>query len=179
MSRQFWAETIAWATASGTQISNTTTETIIHPNITIPANYMQDGRAIEVFEFFMFSNVVTTPGTLTLRLRWGGVAGTVIAATDAIALSTTAQTNRLGSIEAIIQTRSNGSSGTVFATGQVSLGASAGTSSLLMGSAGSASPAAVTVDLTADTALALTAQFSVATSPTNLTGLNYVLKALN
>jgi hypothetical protein len=69
MSRQFWTETLTWTTASGTQISNTTTETIIHPNVTIPANYMQDGRAIEIFAFGMSSNVVTMPGTLTSPAR--------------------------------------------------------------------------------------------------------------
>jgi hypothetical protein len=179
MSRQFWAESLAWATSSGTQISNTTTETIIHPNITIPANYMQDGRAIEIFHFGMFSNVVTTPGTLIFRIRWGGVAGTILAQSAAIALSTTAQTNVGYELEALLQTRSNGSSGTIFATGSVGLGAEATSGFHFMGSAGNSAPAAVTVDLTADTALSLTAQFSVATSPTNLTGLNYVIKSLN
>ena len=44
MSRQYWSETLSWATADGTAVNTTTTETIIFPNVTIPANYMQDGR---------------------------------------------------------------------------------------------------------------------------------------
>lgn len=179
MSRQFWAETLAWSTASGAQISNTITETIIHPNITIPANYMQDGRALLIFDYFMFSNVVTTPGTVTFRLRWGGVAGTILLQTAAINLSTVAQTNALGEMRLLVQTRSNGSTGTLFATGNTNMGVEATPSAHLMGSAGVLAPAAVTVDLTTDTALSLTAQFSVATAPTNLTGLNYIIKSLN
>lgn len=179
MSRQFWQEAIGWTTSSGAQISNTTTETLIHPSISIPANYMQDGRALELLEYGMESNVVTTPGTLTFRLRWGGVAGTVLWQSAAIALSTVAQTNALYELRILLQTRSNGATGTLFATGAVEMGAEATPAPHLGGSAGVSAPAAVTVDLTADTALSLTAQFSLATSPTNLTGLNYVIKSLN
>lgn len=176
MSRQFWTETLAWSTASGTAVTGTG-ETIIHPNITIPGNYMQDGRAIEVFAFGMFSNIVTTPGTLTFRIRWGGVAGTILAQSAAISLNTTAQTSQMYGLEAILQTRSNGSSGTIFATGLSTMGVEATTAPHFMGSAGAAVPAAVTVDLTADTALSITAQFSL--TGNSLTGQNYVLKALN
>jgi len=48
MSRQAWNETLAWATADGTAVHTTTTETILFPNVTIPANYMQDGRALRL-----------------------------------------------------------------------------------------------------------------------------------
>lgn len=176
MSRQFWTESLAWATSSGTAVSGTT-ETIIFPNITIPANYMQDGRALEIFMFGQFSNIVTTPGTLTFRVRWGGVAGTILMQSAAINLNTTAQTNQMWSMEGILQTRSNGSSGTIMATGDVALGAEATVAQHLMGSAGAASPAVATVDLTADTALSVTAQFSL--TGNSLQGLNYVLKSLN
>ncbi len=185
MSRQFWQESLAWSTANGTQISNSTSEAIIFPNVTIPANYMQDGRALELVAMGKFSNVVTTPGTLTFRLRWGGVAGTILAQSSAISLSATAQTDIMFRIWLEIITRANGSSGSLLAMGQVELAAQLAASNNqpnMMGSAGGAStntPAAVTVDLTADTALSLTAQFSVSTNPTNLTGMNYILKSLN
>lgn len=185
MSRQFWNEALVWSTANGTTISNSTSEALVFPNVTIPANYMQDGRALELMAMGKFSNVVTTPGTLLFRVRWGGLAGTVLAQSEAISLSATAQTDIMFRINMEIITRANGASGSLLAMGVVHLAAQLAASNNqpnFMGSAGGASadtPAAVTVDLTADTALSLTAQFSVATNPTNLTGMNYTIKSLN
>jgi len=39
MSRQFWQEALWWAVTDGTAVANTTTETIVFPNVTVPANY--------------------------------------------------------------------------------------------------------------------------------------------
>src|ERR1035438_4787117 len=77
MSRQFWAETLTWAVAAGTAVANTGTETILFPNVTIPANYLQDGRCLRLRVFGAYGSFSSTTG-LTLALRWGGVAGTVI-----------------------------------------------------------------------------------------------------
>ena len=185
MSRQYWSETLSWATSDGTAIANTTTETIIFPNITIGANYLQDGRVLRLTAYGRHGTTGTP--TLTFRLRWGGVGGTVIAASGAITAGS-AVTAAMWKLEALIQVRGNGASGSVFAVGQVSLGEDAaptvgsatnapGTS--LMGSAGVATPAAVTVDLTADTALSLTAAWSAASASNTLTGHVYVLESLN
>ena len=176
MSRQFWSETVAWATASGTAVTGIV-ENILFPNVTIPANFMQDGRAMKITIYGQFSNIVTTPGTVTFRFRWGGVAGTVLSATAAISLNTTVQTNQMFAIDTILQTRTNGSTGTIMATGRAIMGVEATAGQRFMGSAGAASPAAVTVDLTADTALSVTAIFSL--TGNSVQGLNYTIEALN
>lgn len=176
MSRQFWTETLAWATASGTAVT-ATAEGLLFPNVTMPGTYMQDGRAIELFIFGQFSNIVTTPGTLTIRVRWGGITGTILAQTAAIQLNVTAQTNQMFCVEALLQTRSNGSTGTIMATGNTTMGVEGTVAPHFMGSAGAASPAVATVDLTVDTALSVTAQFSL--TGNSVQGLNYVIKALN
>lgn len=183
MSRQFWQESLAWATADGATISATTTETIIFPDITIPANYMQDGRVIRLTAYGRHT-AASTP-TLTFRIRWGGVAGTVLAASGAMVTGTV--TAGIWGVEAIIQTRSNGSSGTLYAIGKAKINEDAtqtvGSATLLgvedfMGSAGVATPATASVNLTADTALSITAQFGTAGSNT-LTGHIYVVETLN
>ena len=184
MSRQFWEETLGWAVADGTAVANTTTETIIFPNLTVPANYMQDGRVIKVTAFGRLSSV--TAPTIRFRLRWGGVAGTLI--WDSGTITTNSGTAALWKSEIFIQTRSNGSTGTVFAVGTQYVGSAAaptvasatGAPALgVYGSAGDDTPAAVTVDLTADTALSLTAAWSAASASNTLTGHVYVLEALN
>jgi len=185
MSRQFWTECLAWATADGTAVANTTTETIIFPNVTIPANYMQDGRVLRVTAFGRHGTTGTP--TLTIALRWGGVAGTVIATTGALTCGS-GVTAAPWQFEAIIQTRSNGASGTVFVQGSAmawddavgSTGSATNAPGIAAaGSAGAATPAAVTVDLTADTALSLTADWSASSASNTLTGHIYIIEALN
>lgn len=183
MSRQFWQEALAWSVADGTTISATTTETIIFPNVTIPANYMQDGRILRVTAFGRKTFAVSN--TLTFRLRWGGVAGTVLCASGAMVCA--AVTAGMWGVEAFIQTRSNGSSGTLFVMGKAKINddatqtvgsATAAGVEDFMGSAGVATPAVATVDLTADTALSITAQFGTAGS-NSLTGHIYLVEGLN
>lgn len=175
MSRQYWSELLSWATADGATISATTTETIIFPNVTIPANFMQDGRVLRVSAYGRHTSAAQTS---TFRLRWGGVAGTVITATGAVTATTA--TLGLWSMIAVIQTRSNGATGTVFGMGDMIIydDVTGGTLQGGMGSAGFTTPAAVTLDLTADTALSITYQLGTAGSNTCI-GHIYLIEALN
>jgi hypothetical protein len=188
MSRQYWMEAIAWATADGVAVGNTTTEAILFPNVVIPANYMQDGRRLRLSLYGRWSNVVTAVPTLTFAVRWGGVTGTVIAQSGAIVTPAAAITNAIWDIDMDIQTRANGATGSLFATGKCMMGTGTvptfGTvlnyaCASYMGSAGVATPAAVTVDLTADTALSVTADWSAANAANTLQGHNYGIESLN
>jgi len=185
MSRQFWSETLAWATSSGTAIATSTTETVLFPNITLPANFLQDGRLVRLRLFGSYGTTGTP--TLQFRLRWGGVSGTVIAASGAITTGSGvgggASMTALFDAELIVQVRSNGSSGTLMTNGVCGVyttGTAAGSRyPLASGSTGGTTPVAVTVDLTADTALAITAQWGTSNSANSIQGLNYSLEALN
>jgi hypothetical protein len=192
MSRQFWNETLAWATASGTAIANSNTETILFPNVTIPANYLQDGRTLRVRAFGAYGTTATP--TLTFAVRWGGVSGTVLAKSAAItttsAVGSGASMTAMWEAEIIIQVRSNGSSGTLMTNGKVVLHTStaptAGTvtnyglvAPLASGSTGGTTPVAVTADLTADAALSFTAVWSAANAANSIQGVNYIIESLN
>lgn len=177
MSRQFWSEALAWSTADGTAIANTTTETIIFPNITIPANYMQDGRVLRLRAYGKLSTTGTP--TITFAIRWGGVSGTILATTEAIT-NGSGVTNVNWDIAALIQTRSNGATGSLFTMGNANVHTASGTvAANVFGVSGYDAPAAVTVDLTADTALSLTADWSAASASNTLTGHIYVVEGLN
>lgn len=184
MSRQYWEETLAWATASGATVNSANVETILFPNITIPANYMQDGRAIRIRCQGQWTTTASTP-TLIFNLRWGGVAGTMIAKTAACT-TVASVTAAMWDLDIIVQTRSNGSSGTVMGIGTARVFAGvAGTVASVtgeglvtpMGVAGVLAPAIATLDLTADTALSITVTPS--TTAATLIGLNYTVEALN
>lgn len=185
MPRQGWVEVIALSTADGTAIANTTTETIIFPNVTIPANYMADGRLIRITAYGRHSTTGTP--TLTFRIRLGGVAGTVIVASGALTTGS-GVTAGMWRMEVLLQMRSNGSAGTVLGTGLVLVGDDAASTvgsatnthgGDFMGSAGVATPATASLDFTADQALSITATWSAASASNTLTGHNYVVESLN
>lgn len=184
MSRQYWEELIAWATADGTAVANTTTETIVFPNIVIPANYMSDGRVLRVTYQGRMSS--TAAPTVRFRLRWGGAAGTVL--WDSGAITTNSGTAALWQTAIMMQTRANGATGSLFCIGEAMVGSAAaptvasatGAPAIgIFGSAGDDTPAAVTADLTADTALAFTVQWSAAAAGNTATGHNLFMESLN
>lgn len=192
MSRQFWSETVAWATAAGTAVANTTQETIIIPNTTIPANFLQDGRVLRIRGSGAYGTTATP--TLTFSVRWGGVAGTVLSKSAAHTLTSAvgggASMTALFDFEILIQTRANGATGSLFTNGTVSLytstAATAGTVTnygltvpIASGSTGGTTPVAVTADLTVDTALAITAAWGTANAANSLRCDQMIIEALN
>ncbi len=185
MSRQFWSEAVAWATSNGTAIANSTTETIVFPNVTIPANYFQDGRVLRLTAQGAYGTTGTP--TLAFAVRWGGVAGTVLAKSGAIttgsAVGGGASMTALWELYVILQLRTNGATGTIFTDGHFVLyttGTAAGSRyPIASGSTGGTTPVAVTADFTADTAASLTAVWGTANAANSLQGNNYLIEALN
>lgn len=174
--------------ADGAQIAATTTETIICPDYTFAADdaRIYQGAAFNLRYWFDISNVVTTPGTVRFRVRWGGVAGAVLADSGTIAMDTTARANYSGKLEADLVWRSIGSAGSAFCQGVVNLNnvpvdAAADPSGVyFMGSAGENVPAVVgSLDTTVAKALSVTAQFSVNTAGTQLTNHIRILTAIS
>jgi hypothetical protein len=138
---------------------------------------MADGRALRL----KASGKLSTTGTptITFAIRWGGVAGTLLATTEAITMGS-GVTNVNWDLEATIQTRANGSSGKLIVFGKAFIHTATGTVAVnVFGVSGYDAPAEVTVDLTADTALALTADWSAASASNTLTGMTYHLESLN
>jgi hypothetical protein len=177
MSRQYFSETLAVATQDGTAIHTTTTEAMIFPAFVLGANYMQDGRLLRLRAFGKLSTTGTP--TMTLAIRWGGVAGTLLATTEAITMGS-GVANVNWSIEAYIQVRSNGATGTLLVMGDCHVHTAAGTVlTNIFGVSGFDAPAPVTVDLTADTSLALTADWSASSASNTLTGLIFSVESLN
>lgn len=188
MSRQSWAEAVFWSDADGAAVANTTTETIIFPNITIAGGYMHAQRVLRGTLRGRWGNVVTAVPTLTFRTRFGGVAGTVLHASPAIVTPATATTAAMWKMAYELQSRTNGATGNIFGMGDVTMfedaAATFGTVANYgvvqpMGSAGVATPAQVAVDQTVDQALSDTVTWSAANAANTLTGHIKVLESLN
>lgn len=186
MSRQFWSETLAAATASGVAVANSTTETILFPLITIPANYMADGRTMRLSAFGQYSTTGTP--TMLFSLRWGTATGGVLLCKSAATTTPSGVTAAMWEILIYMTVRSNGATGTIMANGKsIVYAAVAGTVGSATGAActtpmtngGVVTPAPATCDFTADTTLALTLTWSAASASNTATGLNFQLESLN
>lgn len=88
-----FVQSLMAAQVDGSALSNSSSATSILPaqaKLTIPANLLDYvGRRLKISAQGRISNIVTTPGTLTLDLRLGG---TVVFNGGAMQLSTTAHT---------------------------------------------------------------------------------------
>jgi hypothetical protein len=153
--------TIVEAQADGTAVTGTTEGTILPTpaRIFIPSGYMNRiGKRFAVRASGRISNIVTTPGTLTLRLKLGPTANIAVAASSAIQLNAVAKTLRsIGS----------GTAATLFPMGTWTSESVVGSAVPASGGAGTAmwqaaTPAVGTgFDSTVDNLLDLTAQFSL------------------
>lgn len=186
-SSQGWEEVLYAPTADGAQVLNSAVETIMVPDFTLPGNYLQQGRMLKYTVFGDVSTVITTPGTITPRLRWGGVAGTVMAAGGAYAPDPTAASTTVSCyVEYFVIARAApGAAASSFTMGRCWWNdyddASAATivANLNMHVIPVSAPAAVNIATNANNAITPTVAFSVATATTQFTAHMALLEALN
>ena len=186
MSLQRWQETLIVAQGDGTQLSNSAVAASILPaqaKLTIPANYFGDiGKQLRINATGRLSNVVTTPGTLTLDLRLGG---TVVFNSGAMQLSTTAHTNVPWWWQVMLTLRAVGSSANFmgqsmfFSQAANVSGADLTQSHAHLMAPNTAPAVGSNFDATLTNQLDLFATFSVATNPTNLTLHQFNVESLN
>lgn len=180
---QLWRETLFANLADGAAVT-AAAETIMIPDFTFPANYMYPGRVLKYTLLFKYSTAITTPGTITMRLRWGGVAGTILAASGAFAPDPTAAgTDITGMVEWWVIARSVGTAAPALCFGKMTMGdmddASATTlkNNLDMKVIPQSAPATVNIDTTTAKALSPTWQQSVATG--SMTVMLAILESLS
>lgn len=116
-----WVGQVDNVSADGTALTASTTETSIinalHKYTLPPQDGDFVGKKYRLTAGGRISNIVTTPGTLTLRLKFGAVA---VWTSAAIQLSATAQTNVPWFLEVLLELRTvgSGTSATLFGLGQ-------------------------------------------------------------
>jgi hypothetical protein len=191
MSMQSWMETIVNSIVDGTALANSTSETSIAPadsKITLAANYFaRPGAGLRIMAAGRISTVVTTPGTLTFKVKLGPSANIAVATSPAFALNVVAKTNVTWWLEWLLTLRTAGS-GTAAAfmnIGQwtseaivASPAPSAGGTPTLMIPA-SAPAVGTGFDSTVSNALDLTAQWSIANAANSIQTHMLVVQSLN
>lgn len=96
MPGQSWQETLINQAVDGTALTASTTATsILHATakLPLPPNFFRIGKMIKISAMGRVSNIVTTPGTLTLDIRMGPTSNIVVANGGAMALNIVAKTN--------------------------------------------------------------------------------------
>lgn len=179
MSSNNWIETLS-VQGAGSAITSTASELPLFSDVSIPANYMVPGRVLNITMAGKVSNAVTTPGTMTFRVRWGGVGGTVLVASAALTQNVIVQTDKTWFAQISIQCITNGATGTFLTWGHMQRGNCAAavvadmTPDLLP-----ASGLAVvsSLDTTTVKLLSITAQSSVTSA--SIQGLGYKLASEN
>src|SRR5678816_3761021 len=96
MPNQEWGELLKPIEYADATALTAAAEGLLFADKTIPGGFFVERRVLTGRCRFRFSNVVTTPGSITFRVRWGGLAGTILGQTSAIALNATAQTAIMG-----------------------------------------------------------------------------------
>jgi hypothetical protein len=186
-----YEEMLSSVIVDGTAIASSSAEARLAPAVVLPRNFMAisgnlPGRTLRVQARGRVTTL-TTAATMTFRFRIAAtdiITGTVLCASGGIIQDAVAvQTNTQWEAECHIVNRSVGSTGTVFAQGDSDMaskkvGTAAENSALFMGSAGAATPAAVTYDTTIDQYLQFTGQWSLATAY-SIQMHQYIIEALN
>ena len=188
MSLQTWEEALVTAQVAGSSVSNTTTATTLlpsHANYTFPSYYFSIGKTLRITSIGQVSNVVTTPGTITLDFRLGAV---VVFNGGAVQMSTTAHTTLPYWWDCVLTCRAIGASTSANFMGQSRLGGQMMSATAVADSttthgwllAPNAAPVVGSgFDSTATQKIDHFVTFSVTTSPTNITLQQFILEALN
>jgi hypothetical protein len=106
---QGWVQALVTQQVDGTALTNTTTPTSIiapHAKITLPPGFCQIGTKFRVKASGRISTAASTPGNLTLDVRFGSV---IVATSQAMALATS-QTNDTWDLEWDLTVRAIGQS---------------------------------------------------------------------
>ena len=184
-----YEELLSSVIVDGTAIASSSTENILFPDLLMPPNYMQPGglpgRTLH-WKCRGRQTTLTTAATLIFSIGSGTTAVTVPtvrwAQSGALTMDTTVQTATQWFCEGLVVCRTVGTAGTVFAQGDATSSAQALTlanqTAQYMGSAGSATPATASFDMTLAQYIAMTAKWSLSTAY-SITGHMYILEALN
>ena len=88
--------TLVESQIDGTSFSTSTAETTLLPavsKIVLPSGYINRiGKRLHVVAYGRISNIITSPGTLTLRFKLGATANIAVATSRAISLNAVAKT---------------------------------------------------------------------------------------
>lgn len=189
MSRQIWEETFASLEVDGAALANSTAATSLFGSsnaasagkFTLPANYFDVGRTLRVTARGRVSTLATTPGNLTLDVRFGSV---IVFNGGVMALNISAKTNVTWELTADLVCRAIGSGTTANVLGigkwlSEAAASSTATEAAIYMLPGSAPAVGTGFDSTVAQQIDLFGTFSVANAANSIQMHQFMLEALN
>lgn len=178
MSSTTWVQIVNAIIADGTAVT-AAAESLLVPDVSIPAGYMKPYSVLRGRLAGKASCVVTTPGTQLFRVRWGGLSGVVLAATAALTQNVIVQTDKQWWWEFLITCRTDLATGTFLTEGVLQRGncAAAAFADITPDMMPASGNAVVSVDTTIAKLLSCTVQPSLSTA--SITAQSYILESLN
>lgn len=179
---QGWEELVNSIVSDYGPVGNSTAEQLCCADFNIPRFYLAPGRVLR-YEISGFITTVASSCTITNRVRWGGLAGTLLNSTGALNMVVAANTYNPFVWKGTLTCRTNGPTGSIYSAGLFQPSnrlTSETTPGFLTASGGGLTAnAPVTVDTTTDKLLSFTTQFSVANAAILITVQQALLEALN
>lgn len=176
---------LAQSVAASTAVGNSTTKTIIIPDLTLNANYLTQGKRLRLELMGQLSSLTATTPNITLRVGIGTttLSTTYEVASGALAFTTTAMTNATWKMDIDLVCQTIGTGGTGLVLGQAALpGLTAVTT---VGGEGYnnflpvTSPAAGTINTTVANLVSVSAQWSAANAANTIQTLLYTWEEMN
>jgi len=171
--------------ADGAQVLNTVTNTIMCPDFTFAADYLEVGDCLKYTLLFDVSTIAGAQ-TQTYILKWGGQGGVALATSGAFQADATAlSTTQSQMLEYYMVCRTTGTAGSAFTMGRLiandfddaTVASIVGNLNMMM--IPTNAPAAVAIDTTIAKALSPTITFGAATATVQLTNHIALLESLN
>src|SRR6185369_12965860 len=190
MPNSSWVSALATARGSGAALATSTMETSILPGdarIILPAGFLNNvGQKLKIRAMGQVSNIVTTPGTLTFKVKLNATP-IAVASTGALALNVVAKTNVTWALDWDLTVRSvgSGTTATLMHFGQWQSESVIGSPAAGSGGASAhifpaSAPAVGTgFDSTVANLVDLTAQWSVSNAANSIQLFTYELMSLN
>ena len=178
------ADIVLGCKTNTTSYNTSSTETVLNGTFTaasadtVAANALAVGKTIRLRARGYYSTPAAGAGTLTIRVRVGGVSGTIVAQTSAQTLGTS-MANRAWHADVDFTCRTAGGSGTVFGMGTFFRATSAVGSAVVELVSPGTPPAAITIDTTAAAQWVITSEFSVSDVANEIACTDMTLELLN
>jgi hypothetical protein len=162
------AETSLYAATASETVANTSSETPLigtgTGSLTLPADFLAEGRTLKLWATGFQSSVLNP--NLTLKVKLGSV---IIGTTGVIAAGTVSSST--WELTMLVTCRTTGATGTVLGQGSYEIFGTA------IGSFGIVNTSVSTVDTTGTLDVAITAQWGTASSSNTITCTNFLLEA--
>lgn len=183
-----WTGLLISQQADGAALATSTTETSVlnsQAKYTLPGNFLANvGQTLRVRAMGRISNIVTSPGTLTFRMKFGSIA---VATSGALALNIVAKTNVIWILDWDLTLRApgGGTAANFMYSGQwqsesvIGSSASGTTGQAAMAFPASAPAVGTGFDSTIANQIDLTAQWSVSNAANSIQCHTYKLESLN